>query len=135
MIFHAFFYEVVPAVPTIHLINTYYGYRQARRVGLSWCKEPEDVNVYDFPQDALGRAIPYGIYDINRNCGHVYVGNSADTSEFAIDAISSWWNKEGAVSFFKLSTRKLYNHAMIRFILPLPYPRSTKFYATNKLTS
>ena len=68
-----------------------------RNAGVSWCKEPEYVNVYDFPQDALGRAIPYGIYDINRNCGHVYVGNSADTPEFAVDAISSWWRKQGAI--------------------------------------
>jgi len=32
-----------------------------KNVGLSWCKEPEYVNVYDFPKDALGRAIPYNI--------------------------------------------------------------------------
>ncbi|MBA7696029.1 ISAzo13 family transposase ISMco6 [subsurface metagenome] len=55
--------------------------------------------MYDFPKDALGRAVPYGIYDMNRNCGQVYVGNSADTPEFAVDAISRWWLNEGSKSY------------------------------------
>lgn len=67
--------------------------------GVSWCKEPEYVNVYDFLQDSLGRANPYGIYDMHRNRGHVYVGKSADTPEFAVDAITAWWRKEGAEAF------------------------------------
>jgi len=70
-----------------------------KNTGLSWCKQPEFVSVYDFPQDALGRAIPYGIYDVNRNRGHVYIGNSADTPEFAVDAIASWWRKEGIKAY------------------------------------
>ena len=55
--------------------------------GRVWCREAEEVNVHDFPSDAIGRAVPYGIYDPIHNLGYVVVGNSADTSEFAVDAI------------------------------------------------
>ena len=41
--------------------------------------------------DALGRAVPYGIYDIVHNQGYVYLGNSYDTPEFAAHAIAQWW--------------------------------------------
>ena len=44
--------------------------------GRTWSQEPEQVNAHDFPSDALGRAVPYGIYDITHNQGTVYVGNS-----------------------------------------------------------
>jgi hypothetical protein len=67
--------------------------------GRSWCREAEAVNVYDFLQDAEGRAIPYGIYDIIHNLGYVAVGTSADTSEFAVDAISWWWELEDRPTF------------------------------------
>ena len=40
----------------------------------SWCQEAEAVNDHDFDQDALGKAVPYGIYDLNHNLGYVYVG-------------------------------------------------------------
>jgi len=59
--------------------------------GRTWCQEPEQVNAHDFPSDALGRAVPYGIYDLTHNQGTVYVGNSYDTSEFAVHAIAQWW--------------------------------------------
>ena len=64
-----------------------------------WCSSAEAVNLHDFPQDALGRAVPYGIYDVSANCGSVYVGQSADTPEFAVTAIASWWESEGAVRY------------------------------------
>jgi len=67
--------------------------------GQVWCKEAEVVNVHDFPQDAVGRAVPYGIYELSSNRGSVYVGTSADTPKFAVDAISSWWQDEGKVSY------------------------------------
>ena len=67
--------------------------------GRTWCREAEEVNVYDFPQDALGQAIPYGIYDLQHNLGYVAVGTSADTSEFAVDAIAWWWELEGRPTF------------------------------------
>ena len=67
--------------------------------GRSWCKQSESVNAHDFPQDAIGRAVPYGIYNLNHNCGHVYVGKSADTPEFAVEAIASWWQTAGRTAF------------------------------------
>ena len=62
--------------------------------GRTWRREAEEVNVHDFRQDAVGRAVPYGIYDLRHNLGYVAVGTSAETSEFAVDAIVRWWNQE-----------------------------------------
>ena len=45
--------------------------------------------------DALARAVPYGIYDVSRNRGSVYVGISADTPAFAVAALALWWEEEG----------------------------------------
>ncbi len=59
--------------------------------GRSWTQQPEPVLVHDFRQDALGRAVPYGIYDLTHNQGYVYVGTSYDTPEFAAYAIAQWW--------------------------------------------
>jgi hypothetical protein len=59
--------------------------------GRTWRQEPEHVNAHDFRSDALGRAVPYGIYDLAHNQGTVYVGNSYDTPEFAVHAIAQWW--------------------------------------------
>ena len=70
-----------------------------KNAGQSWCQQAEAVNVHDFRQDAVGRAVPYGIYDIIHNEGYVYVGNSADTSEFAVDAICQWWEDENRPTF------------------------------------
>ena len=55
---------------------------------------PEKVKVHDFMGE-LGRASPYGVYDIERNEGWVSVGVSADTSEFAVESIRRWWNEMG----------------------------------------
>jgi hypothetical protein len=62
-----------------------------RNQGRQWAQQPEKVNIHDFRQDSLGRAVPYGIYDLTHNQGYVYVGNSYDTSEFAASAIAHWW--------------------------------------------
>ena len=67
--------------------------------GQVWCKEAEVVNVHDFPQDAVGRAVPYGIYELNSNRGSVYVGASVDTPQFAVDVITRWWQDEGEISY------------------------------------
>jgi hypothetical protein len=67
--------------------------------GRTWCREAEEVNVYDFRGDALGQAIPYGIYDLQHNLGYVVVGTSADTSVFAVDAIAWWWELEDRPTF------------------------------------
>ena len=63
--------------------------------GQSWRQAPAMVNDHDFEQDALGKAVPYGIYDLVHNQGYVYVGQSADTAEFAVDSIADWWLHEG----------------------------------------
>lgn len=62
--------------------------------GRSWGTQAEAVNGHDFPNDALGRAVPYGIYDLQHNQGSVYVGQSADTSEFAVDNLVRWCETE-----------------------------------------
>ena len=59
--------------------------------GRVWAQQAECVNTHDFRSDAVGRAAPYGIYDIRHNQGHVYVGISYDTPEFAVYAIAKWW--------------------------------------------
>jgi hypothetical protein len=60
--------------------------------GRNWVQQAEKVNLHDFPQDAVGRAVPYGIYDLSHNQGYVYVGTSYDTPEFAAYAIAQWWH-------------------------------------------
>lgn len=62
--------------------------------GQIWCQEADPVNVYDFRRDAIGRAVPYGLYDQQRNHGIVYVGQSADTPAFAVDNIVHWCQTE-----------------------------------------
>lgn len=67
--------------------------------GTLWCHEAPSVYMHDFPSDAIARAVPYGIYDLEHNGGYVYVGHSADTPEFAVDAISAWWRNHGRVCY------------------------------------
>jgi transposase len=61
--------------------------------------EPVRVKVHDFVDPELGRAIPYGIYDETNNEGWVSVGDVADTAEFAVNSIRSWWNHMGRDRF------------------------------------
>ena len=58
-------------------------------------KNPVKVLDHDFPLPGLGKAAPYGVYDIGANEGYVSVGISADTAQFAINSIRSWWNEMG----------------------------------------
>ncbi len=67
--------------------------------GRIWCREAETVNVYDFWSEAVGIGIPYGIYDLFHNFGSVYVGISAETGEFAVDAISMWYEDSDRPTF------------------------------------
>lgn len=62
-------------------------------------KNAPQVNVYDFVDEKLGKAIPYGVYDIARNEGWVNVGISSDTAEFAVNAIRSWWQEMGKAQY------------------------------------
>jgi hypothetical protein len=56
---------------------------------------PEEVRVYDFIDKDLGKAIPYGVYDLTKNQGWVSVGIDHDTARFATEAIRRWWTKMG----------------------------------------
>jgi Rhodopirellula transposase DDE domain len=70
-----------------------------KNAGRVWGQTAEVVNAHDFRQDALGRAVPYGIYDLTHNRGTVYVGQSADTPRFAVDLLARWWSDEGQAAF------------------------------------
>jgi hypothetical protein len=67
--------------------------------GRTWGTGAEVVNVHDFPSQAAGRAVPYGIYDLCHNCAIVYVGQSADTPAFAVDNIARWCETELPLRF------------------------------------
>jgi hypothetical protein len=57
--------------------------------------DPELVRVYDFVDPELGKAVPYGIYDVTNNQGFVNVGCNHDTAELAVTSIDQWWNNMG----------------------------------------
>ncbi len=67
--------------------------------GTQWCRNAQAVNTHDFPSYAEGCAVPYGIYDLALNAGYVAVGTSADTPEFAVDALAWWWQHFGTVCY------------------------------------
>jgi hypothetical protein len=60
---------------------------------------PEQVNVHDFIDPKLKRAVPYGVYDITNNVGWVSVGTDHDTAAFAVNAIRHWWRAMGKQSY------------------------------------
>lgn len=66
-----------------------------KNAGRIWTQEPIEVNAHDFPQDALCKAAPYGVYDVGRNHGFIHVGISSDTPQFAVDSIRQWWLVHG----------------------------------------
>jgi hypothetical protein len=61
--------------------------------------QPDEVDVHDFPSDALGKAIPYGVYDIAADDGFVSVGVDHDTPVFAVASIEAWWREVGAARY------------------------------------
>jgi hypothetical protein len=61
--------------------------------------EPEEVRVHDFMDKKLGKAIPYGVYDILNNQGWVSVGIDHDTAQFAANSIRRWWKQMGRRRF------------------------------------
>jgi Rhodopirellula transposase DDE domain len=70
-----------------------------KNAGRTWRRTPVDVMDSDYPSDAMGVAIPYGIYDITNNRGYVVVGSSCQTPEFAVNSIRAWWVNEGKHRF------------------------------------
>jgi len=65
---------------------------------------PERALVHDFPQDALGKAVPYGVYDMARNEAWVNVGQSHDTPQFAVASIRQWWYSMGKDAYSNAHT-------------------------------
>ena len=65
--------------------------------GQSWLKKgkPVPVKDHDFPDPELGKAVPYGVYDVQANAGYVNVGINHDTGEFAVASIKRWWTQFG----------------------------------------
>jgi Rhodopirellula transposase DDE domain len=57
--------------------------------------QPAATRTHDFPGDSLGKAIPYGVYDVAANAGWVNVGTDHDTAAFAVESIRRWWNAAG----------------------------------------
>jgi hypothetical protein len=76
--------------------------------GQEWAPKgaPRKVKVHDFLDKQLGKAIPYGVYDIAKNTGFVSVGIDKDTGEFAVQTIRRWWTRVGRKAYPK--SRQLY---------------------------
>jgi DDE family transposase len=70
-----------------------------KNAGGTWRRKARAVLEYDFPSDAEGMAIPFGIYDVVRNEGSVVVGTSHQTPEFAVAAIRRWWVQAGQMYY------------------------------------
>jgi transposase len=70
---------------------------QFRNGGREWqpLGQPERVKVHDFPDEELGKVIPYGVYDMAANTGWVSVGVDHDTAEFAVETLRRWWHHMG----------------------------------------
>jgi len=69
--------------------------------GREWARSghPVEVNTHDFPSQADGKAIPYGVYDLARNEGWISVGISRDTASFAAGSIGAWWEQLGKTAY------------------------------------
>jgi hypothetical protein len=67
--------------------------------GRRWDRELVEVFDHDFPSQAQGTGIPYGLFDTGRNEGFVCVGTTCDTAEFAVDSIRTWWLQVGAQAY------------------------------------
>lgn len=78
-----------------------------KNAGTDWFEQGNapEVKVYDFIDKELGKAVPYGVYDIAKNEGWVSVGISKDTAEFAVNSIRTWWQQMGKKQY--LSAKKL----------------------------
>lgn len=68
---------------------------------------PTEVNMHDFPNKELGKAVPFGVFDTRENAGYVNVGINHDTGEFSVASIKKWWHALG---------KKTYPHATKLFI-------------------
>lgn len=82
-----------------------------KNAGSEWFEQGKTpkVKVYDFIDKELGKAAPYGVYDIGKNDGWVSVGVSADTAAFAVNSIRMWWQQMGKAQY--QGAKKLYINA------------------------
>lgn len=60
---------------------------------------PVRVDVHDFPDPEVGKAVPYGVYDLAANEGFVVVGDDGDTAQFAVSSIRRWWEQVGRIAY------------------------------------
>ena len=74
---------------------------QFKNAGRTWRPRgrPVQVDTHDFPDAELGKAAPYGVYDLTANTGWVNVGTDHDTAAFAIESIRRWWNAQGRLDY------------------------------------
>ena len=81
---------------------------QFKNGGREWRPQgqPAAARTHDFPGDSLGKAIPYGVYDVTANAGWVNVGTDHDTAAFAVESIRRWWKAAGS-SEYPLARRLL----------------------------
>jgi hypothetical protein len=72
-----------------------------KNCGREWEKKgkPQKVRMHDFVDKKMGKAIPYGVYDLGRNEGWVSVGITHDTAEFAVETIRRWWARMGRQAY------------------------------------
>lgn len=70
-----------------------------KNAGRTWRRDSRWVLASDFPSDADGKAVPYGVYDVARNHGLVGVGVSHETAKFAVNVIRRWWQTEGQAAY------------------------------------
>ena len=83
--------------------------------------QPVAAHTYDFPQDSLGKAVPYGIYDLTGNTGWVSVGTDHDTAAFAVESVRRWW-KAACRSGYPLARRLLITADAGGGLQRLPHP-------------
>lgn len=69
------------------------------RGGKLWATGAQATFDHDFPSYAKGKLIPHGIYDLTRNLGHITLGTSHDTAQFACDSFLLWWQRHGARAY------------------------------------
>ena len=72
---------------------------QFKNPGKGWKKDPVKVYDHDFKNLSKGKAVPFGIYDLTRNKGEIYIGTDYDTPQFAVEMIVNWWMNTGQFDY------------------------------------
>ena len=94
-----------------------------KNAGAEWrpAGQPEPVKVHDFIDPALGKANPYGVYDLATDTGWVSVGTDHDTAAFAVETIRRWWNSPAATTAYPHAIPTA-DHRRRRRLQRLPHP-------------